>query len=163
MRAGFTLVEILVVTVLLALVGGVAFTLSSTGQAVWTRTDTKLANMTDAQRAIDRLSEDLRKACWTTVSPQTGCQTTALTFKQLPCGAADPVLTYAQAGTSLTRQVGATAAVVVASGIQDFTHCESSGDVGGIVRLSLTTQANPLVGPSVRTVESRIWVQNNPS
>ena len=163
-REAFTLVEVLVATVLLALVGGVVMTLSTSGRALWVRTDSKLASMTDAQRAVDRLTEDLRKACQNSLNPPdatTVCGAGQLSFRQIPsCAAGGPVITYRQAGSSLTRQAGAAAATTVAGNVTAFTPtCQT----GGLVRLSLTAQTNSSFGiGAVRTLESTVWVQNNP-
>jgi len=153
----FTLVEILVVAVLLSLVGGVTFLLSSAGRGVWVRTDAKLASMTDAQRAVDRITEELRRGAQTPL-PDCGAGT-SLGFQLATGNMAGEQVSYQLAGTALTRSVNGAAATIVASGLADFrTRCQP----GGLVRFSLTASTSSALGPATRVVESQVWVQNNP-
>jgi len=150
----FTLVEVMVASVIASMVGGAALLLAQTGRQVWGLTDARLASLTDAQRAIDRVSEDLRNACQATLASAEA----QLAFRQAPdCEDEDPTITYRYAAGRLTRQVDEEAPVTVASGLSAF----SAAHLGnGLVRLRVTAQSNTQAGNATQTVETGVWVQN---
>ena len=156
---GFSLVESLVACLILALVGGVILVLSQTTQRVLGVTDAELTNLTDAQQALNRLTEDLHKACQGTL----GCAAGQVIFKQpsggsSTCLAGDPNITYALTAGRLTRQVGGGAPVDVATGLTAFTPaCQANG----VVKLRLTAQMTKPNAPSVtHRLESHVWARN---
>jgi hypothetical protein len=146
-----------VVGVLFIVIGGMALVLADTGRNVWARTDAQLATLTDAQRALDRLNEDLGRACQSTLNPASCAATDQLVFKLSPSCATGSAITYMLTGSNLTRQVGAAAPVTVASGLTKFDVQNCSG---GLVKVALTAQANTVRGPFSQTLESQIWVRN---
>ena len=101
---GFTLVEILIVTVLFTVFGVAAFVMSQAGGQVWMTTDSQLETMTTGQIALNRLSEDLRKASQATLSAAACSEATGLSFQQWnPDGSLAPAILYARDGDKLTR------------------------------------------------------------
>lgn len=153
-RNGFTLVEVLIVGLVLSLVGGAILVLAQTARQVWASTDARLATMTIAQQAINRLTEDLRKACASTVA----CPAGELQFKRSPdCDPDGPPVTYSLVGNDLEQQEGAGAPIVVVSGLEGFApSCPTTGRVD----LTVTAQTNSIGGPSRQTVVSQVWIQN---
>lgn len=153
-RRGLTLVEVLVVTLIFGVVGGILLTVAASGQSAWWMTDAQLLTLTETQRALDRVSEDLRQACQTTVS----CPAGQLVFKQSPA-CADPAITYSLSGTNLTRQVGTAVPVTIATGVTGFAVPSCAG---GLVNLSLTAQARTPNGRTLtQTISSQVWVQTS--
>lgn len=154
-RQGMTMVEVLIVSLIFALVGGMTLTLAQTNRQVWSRTDAKLVSLTSAQLAMNRLTEELHQACQSTLV----CSANELALKRFPaCGAADPTVRYKRVGNRLSRQVGAEAPISVTEGLTIFApSCLSSG----VVKLTLTTQAYASGVPSAtQTLESDVWVRN---
>lgn len=157
-KRGFTLVEIILVGgVLSVVIGGMMLVLAETGRNVWARTDAQLTSLTDAQRALGRVSEDLRRAVSSSLS-DTGpnsCRANTLSF--LESGTIRRITYTRDNSNALTRQVDANPALTVASGLTAFTPACPGG---GLVRLTLTARANSLRGPSTQELESAIWVRN---
>ena len=148
-RGEFTYVEMLVVAVVFSLVIGAMFVLSQTGNQMWVHTDDSLANVTSAQIAMDRITEDLRQA-----SSSAGL-TCASDNLQFTVGANR--ITYSRSGTELHKQVGAAPAMTVAGSVTSFTPtCQSNN----VVRLQLTAQVSSLRPTLQKTLESQVWVQN---
>ena len=141
-RAGFTAVELLMVTVVMVLIGAAVMVMSQTGPRVWTQTTTQLASITNGQRAMDRVITDLRAAS----SASVNCAPPApneLTFTRL--GA--PV-SYDQNGTVLARN-GAT----VAGDVSGF---RCTRFVDGHVAVQVTVRVD---AARTRTLTSQIWVR----
>ena len=154
---GMSLVEVLAVSLIVALVGGVTLVLIQTGRRVWGSTEMKVTSLTQAQIALNRLTEDLRQACRATLS----CAAGQVVFKRAPtCDAADPQITYAynQAERTLTRQIDANPAATVASAVETFAPvCLPDGTV----RVTLTAQTTMMDIPTVpQWLESKVLVRN---
>ena len=147
---GLTLTELLCVSLILMLVGGVALVLAQTGGQIWLRTDAQLTSLTQVQRAINLLSKDLREARRAGLTCGPG-STVVLT----PVIGTGPI-TYQFSGGQLTKQVGTNAPQVMVSGLTAFTPTCASG--GSVVQLRLTAQVNAWSGPS--TLSSQVWVQS---
>ena len=156
LTSGFTLVELVVVGVVLSLMSGAVFALAQTTGLVWSGTDARLASFTQAQKAVNRLSEDLRQACRSTVV----CTAGQVTFKRAPCQAADPVMTYTWASNNLMRQVGGDPPSTVTDGLTALTipRCDVTN---GLVMLDLTARARAASGgsSSPQRVVSQVWIE----
>ena len=141
-RAGFTMVELLMVTVVMTLIGGAVIVMSQTSLRVWAQTTNQLASITNGQRAMDRVLTDLRAAS----SASVNCAPPApneLTFTRL--GA--PV-SYDQNGAVLARN-GAT----VAGDISGF-RCTRFGD--GHVAVEVTVRVD---AARTKSLTSQVWVR----
>jgi type II secretory pathway pseudopilin PulG len=150
---GLSLVEGLVVAVIFALLGGIAFAVAQSGEQTWLRIDARLASLTEAQRALNHLSEDLRRAHQAGLACGPGSTLTATVTPV--AGPPDVVVTYTLDGTGLVRQVGAEQ-TVIASGLTAFTPTCSVG--GPLVRVNLTTRTNVWHGPT--TLTAQVMVHN---
>jgi len=150
-RRGLTLTEVLLVCLVFALIGGVSFAMVQSSDQTWRRTEARLATLTQAQMALDRLSEGLRQA------KQAGltCGPSTLTFTPVGGPPTPPSVTYQLNGTNLVREV-AGVPQIVASGVQAFAPTCAPG--GAVVQLRLTAQVNLWQAPM--TVSSQVWVQN---
>ena len=162
-RRGWTLAEVLVVSAIASLVGAVLLVLATTSRQMWMITDAKLVTMTDSQRALDRLSEELRATsqnCLAFAPDQVsfaksdgagGCdETTRVTYWRNP------------ATTQLIRTLANGTQQVITSGLTEFF---PTGLSGGLVRVNLTVQvamqANMIGGAhATQAVTSQMWVQN---
>ncbi len=153
-QRGFTLVELLMAAVILCLIGGMVFVIAQTGNQLWGSTDRRLASLTDAQRVLDRLTEDLRRAKRASLVAPCAAP---LTFSTV----ADQVITYNLEGDTLVRQeqTGAqpTTSRVIGVGLSTFS---VSCDPNGLVRLALTIQAQRFTDASRQTLTSQVFVQN---
>jgi len=149
--AGFTLVESCMVAVITPVLAGTLLVMSQTGLRVWAMTEARLNSLTEPQRALNRLAEDVRNAdpnSWSI------CQAKTLEFTK-----ADSATTihYALNGTTLMRTEGLVSQVV-ASGLTEFVPtCQA-----GVVSIKLTTTvASPAVGgmPVTHMLQSKVWVR----
>ena len=150
--SGFTLVELLMVgTIAFVLVAGLTLVFARLGGQVWSRTEGSLTSLSDAQRALDRVSEDLRKASQANLV----CAPGQLDF-DLPDGG--PHITYTlDADTGHLMRDDAITPKVVASGIVSFVPtCQA----GGLVQLHLMAQSPTSFGALSQPLDSQIWVQN---
>jgi hypothetical protein len=147
------MVELLVVgIVVLALLSGMALVLAESGKLVWVRADGQITTITDAQRALDRVSEDLRRGKQANLT----CVNNQLAF-DLADGSGRVTYARTQAGT-LTRAVGVATASAVAGGLVNFSVPSCAG---GLVKLEVTAQMNlPGGGTSAQTLASQVWVQS---
>ena len=158
-RAGFTMLELSIVAAILVAVAGVlGIVLIRSGELVWVRTDLQLTAMTDAQRAMDRLRDDLRIAARSSLASCS--ETVGLSFQiRNPDGSLTPVITYTRTGTRLFRTRFGEPAQVVADNVVTFTPvCEP----GGVV--SLQVAARPPTSRTsigfVQTLSSKVLVKN---
>ncbi len=145
-KHGFTLVELMMVCAVSSLVIGAVFVMSQAGTQAWVRTDAQLTSLTEAQQALDRLSEDLRAASQNPVPTCAGGQLT-MTVGGVP-------ITYSVVNTNLTRTQNATAQVV-ASGVTALTPTCSQN----LVSVTLTAQVGTRYGPLTQTLQSQVWVR----
>lgn len=157
-RSAFTLVELLFVSVVLAIAVVLGVVLTQSGVFVWERTDLQLTAMADAQRAMDRVTEDLRVASRGSVT--TCSQAAGLTFRIVnPDGTLTPSITYTRAGTQLLRTPFAAASQVVAEHITLFAPvCQA----GGVVWLRVSAQP-PTTKASlgaIQALSSKVWMKN---
>lgn len=153
-QRGFTLVEVLVVTVVLTLLGGMALVFAGSGQKVWLLTDSRVTAMTQAQIALNRLTEDLRRGRQSTLQctingalSVTQLDGTAITYH---CEGCDDT----NSGT-LVKEVNATPQVVAG----DISAVSFTCAPNGIVNLFVTTRARTLRG-ATQTLTSQVWVKN---
>jgi len=153
-RRGWTLVEVVIISLVLSVVGGAMLVMAQMSDQIWGRTDVRLTTILNAQRALNRVREDLRKASQASLLPAGNCTAATLRFTQPSTG---DTITYTLAGNDLTRQIGVAAPVTVASELTAFTpSCQG----GGLVRLNLTSQASSTAGGSaLQTLETQIWVR----
>ncbi len=160
MVRGVTLVEVIIVAaIVLGLVGGLLFVLANAGQKAWTGTEARLVNLTQAQSALDRVSDEVRGACAATIA----CGANQISFRSGPT--CTQVVTYTLAGSNLTRQVDAAAAQVVTAGLTassatppGFTTACLSG--GHLVQLQVASQATSGTFMRAQALESQVWVAN---
>lgn len=144
-RRGRLLIEMLIVGgVLLILFGGVALVLAQTGRNVWVHTQTQLAGLTQAQRALDRLSEDLRGASQASLA----CAGGTLSFTS-----SGSAMTYALDGSRHLVRTADGVPQIVGSGLAAFEPvCQ-----GAVVELTIKV---PTLHQDPKTFESRVWVRN---
>ncbi len=146
LRAGFTLVEAMMATVVLVLIGGMTFAMAQTSPRVWSQTSQRLSSITDGQRVLDRVSEDIRYASAATLN----CAPAApneLTFTSKR-GGVDAAVAYNQQGSDLLKNGQAMARGVTAFRALDCT--------GGRVVLQLTVRVD---AASSRTLTSQVWAR----
>ena len=151
---GFTMVELLIVSgIAFGLWGGLAFMTTDAGNRLWSRTDLQMATTATAQRALTRLSEDLRAA--SLAAPVT-CQPGDITFRRSRDGAAMRYRLDAASGL-LTRTEGGVSRVVAGNlSALTFPSCAN-----GLVRVALTTRVAPANRtPATYTLESQVRIRN---
>ena len=160
-QSGFTIVELLIVGVVVILVvGGMTIALASSGQRVWTLTDSQMAALSAVQRGLSRVSEDLTTASAATVT----CPAGQLSFGQDTDGdgAINRTLafSYDPGARQLLRTIDNGAPEILAGQLSGFS---SSCPGNGLVRLWATAQV-PLPGTTNRTVSrtlgATVWVRN---
>ena len=146
------MVELLIVaSVVFVLIGGITLTLSQAGKQVWVRTDGAFVSLSDAQRALDRVSEDLRQASQANLV----CAAGQLDFDLI----GGDHITYAlNTNTGLLTRTDAAAPKVVADGIATFTPSCQSGS--GLVRLHVLAQKTTPSGTWNQPLDSQVFVQN---
>lgn len=151
-RRGFTLVElVLVAVVVIVVIGGMVLALAQISRQVWVRTDTHLATVTAAQQALDRLSEDLRRAHQAGLT----CGAGQVTFTPLAGGGA---ITYLlDASGNLVRTQGPVSQIMAAQLSSFAPSC-----AGELVRVQITSAVGMQggVGIASQTLSSQIWVRN---
>ena len=155
-RGEFTFVEAMVVAVIFSLVTAAVYMMSNTGNRVWVHMDDSMANITSAQIALDRLTEDLRQA-----SSGAGL-TCAADRLQFTVGTNQ--ITYTRVGSNLRKQVGTGVPTTVAGGLAMTGSAPpfnpTCDPVNHVVKVQLTAQASSLRPALQKTVESQVWVQN---
>jgi len=167
---GFTIVEILIVgTVVFVLLGGVTVVLGNVSQQIWTRTEPRLIALTDAQRALDRVSEDLRAASSASVNDTlpNRCRANLLSFRQPvnPPGTNNRVRYYlsGSSGDVLTRDFDALddgtgiLTQTIVTGVTTFTPTCQPG--GLVVGLALAAQVTTPQGQATQTFDSNVRVR----
>ena len=142
-RSGFTMVEILVVAAILGLIGLTLMALSITGPRMATQSDALLGSITDAQRVLDRLREDLNGASAATLN----CAPDAP--NELEFSQANTLVAYNYDGSQLLRN-----GAVVAAGVTKF---QPACFADGRVTLELAVRFR---GNVSRTLTSQVWVRN---
>ena len=164
--AGFTLVEMLVATVVFALIGVGLMVMTTSGDRARVLTDTRLETLNIAQRAMNRLKEDLRAASQASVNntPPNQCQTDALSFLHAMPPPQDRITYTRDATGTLTRTHtpgdGTPATpLTITTGLVALTPTCGSG--GRLVTLTLTSRYQPPDGHELtQTIRSRVWVQS---
>lgn len=152
--SGFTLVEMLAVAIIFFFaIGGTVLALSQSGAQLASRTGSRFATITEAQRALTHLAEDARRArqgptCGAGSLVLTLPDATTITYQCNACSAAKP-------GT-LVRTVGG-APQTVASSLTEFQPTCVSNE---LVQLRVTAQVNTLRGPTSQTFESQVRILN---
>ncbi len=188
-RQGFTLVEVLMTALITTLIGGALLVVAIAGRRVSDLTNARLTAQTEAQRGLNRLTEDLRMASTSTlngekgieclVAPNTNSDPLQLQFKRvLPDGLlSGEIIYWRQTKTSgggkkgqptvrnqLMRQPPSGGSdQVVATGVTvfDFSSvCNDAANTSGMAQVRLTAQANSWQGPMTQTVESQVWIRN---
>lgn len=167
-RRGVSVVELLIVlTIALLVVMGTALVLAQTSTMTWRRTDAQMTSATAAQQALNRITEDLRRADSSSFSATLSCQPDSLVLQPAD---GTPVVWYVRVQAdvqgdpllrvgNLLRLQGATRQVI-AAGVTSFT---PSGCAPGshLVRIALTTSPS---GPDdvsfPQTLVSQAWVPN---
>lgn len=156
---GLTALELLVVgCVAIVILLGMSAVIAQSGQQVWAHIDGRSATMTITQRAMNRLSEELRRARQPTVSCP---QANRLSFIRSDTGANVQYWCEGcdETGSGmLIRSEGGVPQVVV-SGLASLTlSCPPPSD--GMMRVRLTAKTGTAPGKSASVLESRVWVRN---
>ena len=155
---GMTLIELMVAGgVVFVVLCGLTYSIATTGDNVWARTDTLLAAMTPAQQAINRITEDLHAA---TLAQPVTCAAGDLQFTRKVAGADRAIRYQLDAATGmLSRTEGLNPAQVVAANISALTF--PTCNVNGVVQLSLTARVVPRRGPVViQTLASQVLIRH---
>ena len=159
-RAGFTLVEISVVAVIVALVfGGTMFVVAQSGKQVWERTDARMATLNQVQIAVNRVSDDLHNASQANLACVAGATATCTTppcLEFTPAGAL-PRVTYQRTGAgNLTRTQNGATQTVAANLVTFLPSCGG----GGLVRLHVSAQMAGTSGYPMQSIDSQVWAQS---
>ncbi|MEK7878371.1 MAG: prepilin-type N-terminal cleavage/methylation domain-containing protein [candidate division NC10 bacterium] len=141
-RCGYTLVELLMVVVIMFVaVGGLVLVLNEAGRNTWLTTQAQGDSQTEAQRVIDRISEDVRNAS----RAQVRCAAAAPQL-QIGLDGAPTEIEYTFAGGggtgTLGRSVGVGgASITLASRLMVFT-CSPIGanPAGGFLTIQVTSR-----------------------
>lgn len=145
---GFTLVELVVVSVILVLVAGVLFLLGETGRHQWLMTDADAARFASSERAMYRVIQELQQGSRAGLA----CAGSSLTFTS----ADDETVTFELSGGTLLRSEGMQS-IVVATGITEFVPtCQP----GGLVQLRVSAEGERLSGRArPQTLETTVFVR----
>ena len=168
---GLTIVELMCVMVVFAMMTGMIFAVTDSGSKVWARTEGQIATFGHVQRAMDRVSEDLRRASIAgkplpedpalhKPALQTCCvEPGQLDFTMLKDDNSKVRVTYAfDGGTGRLTRTQEGVSAVVASNLTRFTPTSQSG---GRVRLQVTAQVTMPNGvASIQNLDSQVLVQN---
>lgn len=151
-QGGYTLTEILIVAVVMSAVFGMGmYGVMEAGRNAWLTGDAQWDSEIEAQRVVDRISEDLRAASAATVI----CGADTLT---IGTGATQVVYVYApdaDGGTLTRTQDGA--ATTVGSRLTGFA---LPSCVNGVVQLQVTSRGTTPGGRDFpQTINTFIWVQ----
>lgn len=158
-QRGFTLVEILVAMAVCVGIGAAVLVLAQIGAKFWGATNAQLTTLTDAQRAVDRLREELSGARRNGLT--CSADNTTVSFNPL----AGAPITYAFAGGNLTRtqagvsQVVASGIVVSADPGEEPIRCLPNSVVEVTLRVPNTALA-PSATQTLNTLRARVWVRN---
>ena len=158
-RRAVTLVELMVVmVVVLGAVFGLVYVLSEAGRTTWLFTDAQMESSTDAQRALDRMAEDLRVA----QAAQVRCLNAGagpLEMGQDETAAEIVYVFDAATGSLLRTQATANPAVVtVGSKLTAFTCTDP--DANQVVTLTVTSRGGlPNGRTDSQTLRTNVWIQ----
>ncbi len=154
---GFTLVEVLMTMLILSFLSGVLLVFAQTGGAVWQSAEARLTSLDDAQRAMNRLTEDIRRASQGCFGP---CTADDLSMARRINGVCDDAtrVTYRREATGLlSRTAGAGAPQIVATGLTALTAaCQPQG----VVAIAIQARADAGGRVGAQQLESQVWVQN---
>jgi hypothetical protein len=145
--------------------GGMSLVLAQSGKDVWQRSESEIVTISDAQRALDRMGEDLRAARQANMTCATAAGGVCITAPCLQFDLADGSgrITYQLSVIGqLLRTVDDGNPAVVASGLTDFT---PSCQLNGLVKLEVTAEASQVHAGathtySTRPMTSNVFVQN---
>ena len=157
-NSGFTFVELLIVGIVVVLVvNGVAFALASSGRNIWARTNSQIEVLATAQRAMDRVTGELRTAS----AGSLVCAGEQLTFGRDTDGdqVIDQTVVYSRNTTArtLVRAVNGGAPATMTSDISGFTPtCQA----GGLVRIRLTAGVALDTQTLTQPLSVNVWVKN---
>ena len=148
-RRGMTFVEVMVVAAMVPLVIGASMVLAQQSQQAWTLTTRRLSTITDAQRALDRMVNELRMGSASSLI----CDDDSI---QVELNA--QVIQYTlNAQNVLTRAVDGGTPLPVAGDLLAFSPtCRSDG----LVDLRVTARVATTTGESMQTLDSWVFVQN---
>lgn len=161
---GLTLVETLMVSAVFAIVGGALMVTSRSMQQASLQQDADRARALQAQKAVDRMAEDLRNAS-STIGLACGANQLTMTIP----GAPNTAVTYSCAGCSdaapgvLLRATNpATITLTIASGITVFTSVCATVPGGSVATLTLAaqTRGNSLQRALTTTLTTKVWIEN---
>ena len=175
-RGLITITELFITAVILTLLAGVLLVMGSAGQQVLMTSDAKLDSQSDAQRVINRISEDLRNTTITSLATAGHCAPAAVSPTPMfildpidPDGPLGPLAAPAQvryvftppAGQNTTGRLERTqggVTTVVSSRITAFT--PTCTPATGMVRLQVTAQVRtPRGRPLTQSLDTNIWVE----
>jgi prepilin-type N-terminal cleavage/methylation domain-containing protein len=154
---GFTLAEVLVVSVVMSIISAVTIVLAEASHQTWGRMDVYLQSRFVAQQALNRVVEDVRSADQSSLDCQLG-DVDDLADNQLVLtrNGGTMALSYHLNGGDLIRTQDGDERIV-ASGLTAFVPgCQ----LGGLVSLRLTSQVRNLYGTATQHLTSNVWAQN---
>lgn len=154
---GYTLVETMLVSVVLTIIGGAILVLGTTGRQVWVRTDTQLASQTQAAKVVSLAAHDLRSAVIGSVSTAT-CVTDWLRFTNQ----ADQAVEYRrQADTGILERLQQGVVVTTVPGVTQF-QCALDATLPNLLELTVTARERmtALRGEASSTVRTRVLLRN---
>lgn len=153
-QRGFTLVEVLMAGAIVGLVGSAVFVLAQTGNQLWGSTESRLATLTIAQKVMDALTDDLRRARRASLVAPCALPLTFTTVN-------GRIVTYTLNEETLVRREQEAEQPPIDRVVgSELTALSTSCDGDGIVRLSLTVQSRRFSDASRQTVISQVMVQN---
>jgi Tfp pilus assembly protein PilE len=160
-RQGFTFVEILISAVVMTFLGGVAVVMAQASGQLWNRTDVRMTAISDTQRVMNHLVEDLTRASRTDIVCTPGADGNPLddqiSFFLAPRASGIDVSYSVNGARELVRAQGVSA-VTVAPNMTAFVPTCSAG---GLIDLMVATQASTELGGDVtQQVQSRVFVKS---
>ena len=166
---GFTFVELLIVGLIVVfVVMGVAWALASSGRLIWVRADAQMASLAAAQRALDRMREDLGRATqgYGVAANQPSCAGEQITFKQDTnwdgkIDGLDNTIIYRRdaAANRLVRTINGGVPQTMAAQISAFT---PTCGANGLIRMQLTAQVRMMSATASLTqpLTAQVRIQN---
>ena len=147
-RRGMTFIEVMVVAAMVPLVIGASMVLAQQSQQAWTLTTRRLSSITDAQRALDRMVNELRMGSASSLA----CDDDSITVELNDV----PVQYSLNAQNVLTRTVGGVTTDIAGDILAFSPTCR--GD--GLADLRVTARVVAGSGVSMQTLDSWVFLQN---
>lgn len=152
-RRGMTLVEVMMAATILFIAGGAICVLAQIGNRLWGSTASRLDSIASAQRALNRMTDDLHQASLASFSPPSCQLPFSFTINN------GNKITYSLASQALMRKEEAGAVTLfdqsLATGLEAFT--VSCG--GGLVNFNVTLSNVRYPDASRQALTSQVFVQ----